>query len=351
MTTSTFLKIARVSATYAGTIMGAGFASGLELTQFFVVYGSMGLAGLVVTGCLFSWLGMQILEISYAMKATSYHQLLYYICGKKVGLVLDLIITLFLFGVLTIMLAGIGTLCLDTFSMPYLLGVTLMAMSLLLTTCYGLSGITTANLFITPLLTITILIIGLYSLTYHEFHLSMLQIVPQTTDLPAPHWLLASLLYLSYNLVMSTTVLAPLGPLIKERSVRVLGSLIGGLLLMLLSGFITIVVMIHYPQSLEYEIPMLYIASSQHIVHHAAYIFIFTAAMYTTGLASLYGSATKLTANTGLSLKKSLLLLLILSVLMSTVGFSDLIGIIFPLFGYSTLYFTCRLLYLSFLTK
>lgn len=351
MKAGTMLNMIKVSATYAGTIMGAGFASGQELTQFFVVYGSMGLAGLVVTGCLFSWLGIAILEISYKIKATSYHQLLYYVCGKKIGLLLDVMISVFLFGVLTIMLAGAGTLCRDTFELPYLLGLGIMGLSLLLTTLHGLKGITTANVMITPLLTATIISIGLYSLDYHQFNLPIHDLAPQGMDLPAPHWLIASLLYLSYNLVMSATVLAPLGAYTTQRPARILGSMAGGLLLMLLSGLVTIVVMIHYPESLDYEIPMLYIASSQHIIHHTSYIFIFVAAMYTTGLASLYGCATKLTASTRLSMKNSLLLLLALSLIVSHIGFSDLIGIIFPLFGYGTLWFTGRLLYLSFFPK
>ena len=350
MTADTLLNIAKVSATYAGTIMGAGFASGQELTQFFVIYGNMGLAGLAITGLLLSWLGIQILELSYKIKATSFHQLLYYVCGKRMGLLLDSITTLFLFGVLTIMLAGAGTLCRDTFTLPYNLGVGLMALSLIVTTLYGLKGITTANLIVTPLLTITVLLIGLYSVFYHELSLSVIP-MPQTMDLPAPHWLLASLLYLSYNLIMSAAVLAPLGSYITQRSARIWGSIAGGLLLMLLAGLIILVIMIHYPQSLELEIPMLYIASLQHPLYHTSYIFIFVAAMYTTGLASLYGCATKLTATTNLTTSSSLLILIILSCICSHVGFAHLIGIIFPLFGYAALWFTGRLLYLSFFPR
>jgi len=351
MSRNTILNILRIAANFAGTIMGAGFASGQELTQFFGIYGGMGLAGLLVTCLLFTWLSIQILEISYKIHATSYHELLYYVCGKKIGLLLDILITFFLFGVLTITLAGAGTLCQDTFNLPYALGLGIMFLSLLLTTLYGLKGITATNLMITPLATLILVVIGLYSLLHHQLSLSIIYFPPQTTDLPICHWLLASLLYLSYNLVISTTVLVPLGSDIPQRSARILGSIVGGILLLLLAGLITIVVMVHYPQSLDAEIPMLFIASSQHFIHHASYIFIFMAALYTTGLACLYGCATKLTATTGLSTNYSLLILLVLSLFFATAGFSDLIGIIFPIFGYATLWFTGKLLYLSFFPK
>ena len=349
MTKKIIASSAKIAANLAGTIIGAGFASGQELTQFFVAYGSMGLTGLLVTCLLFTWLGIQILEISYQIHATSYHELLYYVCGKKMGLLLDVLISLFLFGVLTITLAGANTLALDTLNLPYI-GLLIMVFSLLLTTLYGLKGITAANLIITPLATLTLFIIGLSSLFHHEISLSIIRFPPQT-DLPIPHWLLASLLYLSYNLVMSTTVLVPLGSRILQRSARIYGCIAGGMLLMLLAGLITLVVILHYPQSLEYEIPMLFIASSQHLIHHTSYIFIFAAALYTTGLACLYGCATKFTTITGLSLQNSLLILLSLSLFFSTAGFSDLIGIIFPIFGYATLWFTGKLLYLSFFPK
>ena len=345
------MMIFRIAATYAGTVIGAGFASGQELTQFFVVYGSMGLAGLLVVGLLFSWLGIYILEISYKIKATSYHQLLYYVCGKNMGFCLDILITVFLFGALTIMLAGAGTLCQNTFNLPYALGLSIMAISLLLTTLYGLKGITTANIIITPLLAIIIIVIGLYSLSYHQLSLSMIHIPPQTTDLPAPHWLLSSLLYFSYNFVLGTAVLVPLGSSITQRSDRIWGCIAGSLLLIMLAGLVTIVVMIHYPDCLEHEIPMLIVASSQHPWHHMSYILLFIASIYTTGLACLYGCATKLTTSTRLSNKSSLLTILIISFACSTIGFADLIGIVFPLFGYVTLWFTSKLLYLSFFPK
>lgn len=351
MTRTMLFNTLRIAGNFAGTIMGAGFASGQELTQFFLVYGSMGLAGLLITCLLFIWLVIHILEISYQIKATSYHELLYYVCGKKIGFLLDGMISVFLFGALTITLAGAGTLFQATFDLPYALGLGIMAFFLLVTTLYGLEGITTANLLITPVVTITLVIIGLNSLLHHQLTLSMIHFPPQTIDLPAPHWLLASLLYLSYNLVMSTAVLVPLGSAIPKRSERVLGSLVGGILLLFLAGLITLVVMVHYPTSLDYEIPMLFVASSQHVVHHASYIFVFVAALYTTGLACLYGCATKVTAATGLSRRISLLLLLILSLFFSTAGFSNLIGMIFPIFGYATLWFTCKLLYLSFCPK
>ncbi|NLY67966.1 MAG: hypothetical protein GX069_10455, partial [Tissierellia bacterium] len=49
-----WIKIASV---YIGTVIGAGFASGREILEFFGVYGIKGIFGIIVSGLLFSILG------------------------------------------------------------------------------------------------------------------------------------------------------------------------------------------------------------------------------------------------------------------------------------------------------
>lgn len=351
MTRQTAFDTLKVATTYAGTIIGAGFASGQELMQFFVVYGSIGLIGIIVAGGLFAWLGGHILELGHRLKATGYHQLLYYLCGPRVGLVLDIIIAAFLFSILTVMLAGAGTMWRDNFDLPYNVGLAAMAFVVILTTWRGIQGIAAANVILTPLLALTTVLVSLYSLLYHGLDLDFVWLAVQETQRPAPHWLLASVLYVSYNLVMGATVLGPLGASIASKQARSLGSIAGGITLAALATLVTLVIMVHYPSVLEYEIPMLYIASIQHTFNLVAYSCMFLTAMYTTASASLYGCSAKLQSTTGLHFGICVLSIIAASLLCSQVGFANLIAIIFPLFGYATLLFTLRLVYFTLFSK
>jgi uncharacterized membrane protein YkvI len=341
----------KVAATYAGTIMGAGFASGQELNQFFIVYGQLGLAGLAVAGGLFAWLGVYILELGSRLNARAYPPLLYHVCGRKLGSFFDYVVALFLFSVLTVMLAGAGTLARDAFDIPYTAGILAMATLLIISSLKGLYGITVINLIITPLLAAVTFSIVLYSLTYHQGETLSLSPSYSPGILRAPHWLLSACLYLSYNLVMSCAVLAPLGATVKQPSVRIAGGILGGFLITLLAGMVFFAVRIHYPQILSQEIPMLYIASVQHPLHELAYLCIFAAAMFTTALAGLFGCAGKLQSLTSWSFYPCLLLPITAALLFSQIGFTILINCLFPLFGYITLLFTIRLLYLSFFSR
>lgn len=341
----TALAIARVAATFAGTIIGAGFASGQELLQFFVVYGNIGLAGIVLAGVLFAWLGNRMLDLGYQLQAASYHQLLYHLCGKRIALLLDIIIAAFLFSVLTIMLAGSGTIFRDNFALPFGLGIGLLALMVTTITLRGISGIAAANMIAAPVLAVSIISISLYSLYYHDFTLEFLNIAADHSAYPAPHWLLASLLYVSYNLVMGTTVLAPLGAATPSRICRRLGSMIGGIVLAVLACLVAITVMLHYPGIMGKEIPMLYISSIQHCVNGTVYSVMLLTAMFTTALASLYGCATTLTAASGLKFPFCVAIVISCSIIFSQVGFANLITVLFPVFGYATLWFLIKLIF------
>lgn len=340
----TTLDIARVAATYVGTVVGAGFASGQELMQFFVSYGSRGLAGMLLAGILFAWLGSYILELGHRLRATGYHQVLRYSCGPRVGRVLDFITAFFLFGGLTIMLAGAGTVGRDYLGLPYTTGLLAMASIVALTVMTGLRGISLVNTVVTPLLVISTIIIGINSLLYHGINLDMLTMPSRPAASPTGHWILSALLYASYNLILGATVLAPLGCQIRRRAVRVCGGVLGGLILMMLGLFISVIILLHQPEVFNYEVPMLYVSDLQHELTHLGYAAMLVKAMYSTAMASLYGCTAKLEGVLKLSFPVCLVMITATALVCSQAGFAILISMLYPLFGYIALIFTLALI-------
>lgn len=343
MTARQAVDIAKIAATYVGTVVGAGFASGQELLQFFVSYGSTGFIGIAITGILFAWLGSQLLTLGSRLRATGYHEIIYYLCGMRIGRALDNLIAFFLFGGLVIMLAGVGTVFRDFLDLSYNTGLAIISAAILVTVLFGVKGIASANLIVTPFLVVFTIMIGLNSFEYHGLDHSLLTFEPQLTLQPAPHWLLACLLYVSYNLVLGATVLGPLGAQIASARVRALGGLIGGLILAVLAAFIGVVITLHYPDVLDYEVPMLYVSSIQQSWSHYAYALTVLKAMYSTALASLFGCATKLEHTTGLTFKLSIVTVMAAGLICSQFGFASLISTLYPVFGYVSLYFVIKL--------
>ena len=98
----------KVAATYIGTVVGAGFATGQEILQFFSRFGPLGLAGILVSAFLFILFGYIIMYIGRELKAKSHMEIIRYSGGRFIGTIIDVIITFFLFGAFTAMIAGTG---------------------------------------------------------------------------------------------------------------------------------------------------------------------------------------------------------------------------------------------------
>ena len=342
-----FFAIARIAAAYAGTVVGAGFASGQELLQFFVSYGTVGIASILLAGLLFAFLGSQILELGFRLQATSYHHVLYAVCGRRPGKALDGVTALFLFGGLCIMLSSTRAVCHDYFGFDDNTGSLLMALAVAGTVRFGIQGVSTMNLLVIPLLVGATAVVSVSSLYFHldEVLSVMAALQPQPQLWPAFHWLPACLLYVSYNIMLGATLLAPLGRATPDKTVRLLGGVAGGVLLGALGLMIMLVIMLHYPDIAKYEVPMLYVSNAQHGLNHIGYAVMLLKAMFSTAMASLYGCTAKLQSATRLSFGTCLAVTTIAGLGGSQFGFADLVSFLYPLFGYLSLGFTCALVW------
>ncbi|MGI6126255.1 MAG: hypothetical protein ACOYEF_04750, partial [Planifilum sp.] len=108
----------RIAGAYVGLIVGAGFASGQEILQFFTSFGWAGTFGVALATALFAWLGMQITRWGCRLQAASHKEVICFLCGRYLGRVVDWIVTFFLFGVTAVMIAGAGSIFAQQFGFP-----------------------------------------------------------------------------------------------------------------------------------------------------------------------------------------------------------------------------------------
>ena len=147
----------KVAATYIGTIVGAGFATGQEVLQFFTKFGVMGLAGLVFTTIMFIVFGYIIMDLGKKLNARSHLEIIKYSGGRILGTLIDFIITFFLFGALTAMIAGTGALFVQQFNLSSLLGNIIMAVLAAITVLTGINGVINAISFVVPFLLVAVI--------------------------------------------------------------------------------------------------------------------------------------------------------------------------------------------------
>lgn len=342
------VQVFRVAATYVGTVVGAGFASGQETLRFFVAYGRAGIIGVGIATALFCVYGVLVMELGRRLQARSHREILHYACGPHLGKVMDGAITLFLGATLTVMIAGGGAVFTEQLGLSKNIGTLITAMATCFTVLAGMRGIMAANTIVVPCLASAVAGLSAAAIHFHGLGPILAGSVPWPTLAPVKSWILATMLYVGYNLVLSISVLAPLGAEINDRRVIRLGGVAGGLTLGVLAVAINLAVSAHMPQIGFVQVPMLYLARLHPVPVQWVYTVILWAEIYTTAIACAYGFAGRVSAMLQGSYRNVVVLATAIGLLGSGFGFSTLLSILYPAFGFATLVVLVGLAYMGF---
>ncbi len=343
-TTKKDISTFKIAATYIGTIVGAGFASGQEVLQFFGYYGLNGFLGLLLTTFLFVVYGYIILKLGQQFAAQSHLEVIRHAAGKWLGLFIDLVITFFLFGALTAMIAGSGAIFTEQLGISSVWGNIIMALASLLTVLMGIEGVISAISFVVPLLLTGVLSLGILTI-FNSLPFNLAEISTPTAAAPLPNWFLAAFNYTSYNLVIAVAVLAPLGAKVKNKDRLKKGAIWGGIGLGIGATAILISIMLNMPQAANYEIPMIYVAGRFRSELQFIYSIILIAEIYTTAVGNLYGFGARLVKNSSKNYRPIVIITTLLALGASQFGFSNLVRYLYPAVGYAGLLMLAGLTY------
>jgi len=326
-----------VAATYIGTVVGAGFASGQETLRFFAAYGRAGLLGIALATVMFCAYGSLILGLGRRLGARSHSEILRHVCGEHLGRVMDALITLFVGATLAVMVAGGGAVFTEQLGIPRPVGVLITAMVTGATVLAGMRGIVAANAVVVPVLTLTVAGLTFSSINFHGLLPMLTRALPWPGLAPVKSWFVATLLYAGYNLVLSIPVLGPLGAEVEDRRALWLGALLGGTALGILGAGIKLAVGAHLPEIGRWEVPMLYLARLHSRPVQWIYTAILWAEIYTTALGCAYGFAVRTAEVLRIHYRTVVVAVTAGALVGSGFGFSRLVAVLYPVFGFVTL--------------
>jgi uncharacterized membrane protein YkvI len=315
--------------TYIGTVVGAGFATGQEILQFFTLYGRTATITIAISSFLFIWLGTKIMVISHKIKANSYEDMNIHLFGSSLGRWVSVFMLLLLLAITTVMLAGAGSVFSEHLNISYQLGLLVTMVLAYVVIVRGMSGIKAVNSFVVPIMftfSIVVFILAIQSPSGSNF-------LYLTSDYPSWRVWLSPFMYTAFNLVLSQAVLVPLGATTPDiRTIR-LGGLIGGvgIAIMLLIGHIALSA--HMPGIVQYDIPMGYIIIPLGPWMYLLFIFIIYSEIFTTLIADLYGLTLQLKQRTQLHPQIIIIILLMICYMVSQIGFRALLSTLYPLIG------------------
>lgn len=322
----------KVASIYIGTVIGAGFASGQEIIQFFTKYGIKGFYGILVSSLLFGIIGSVVLARVYQHKIQSYDDFIRPIFGSSLGKIIKAMISLLLLAGYCVMLAGSGALFKEQLGLSKEVGILAMSMVTFLTFVFSVGGLAFINTLIVPLLLVGILVTG--SMVMMQSGGILSNAVGASFDQMTGNWFTASLLYVSYNSISAVVVMASLYPLLKSKGAAVRGGMAGGLGLGLIAIFLLIPTLVLYTDIQGVEIPMLAIAGKLGKEIQVMYSILLWFAMLTTAAANGFVFIQSVESAVGMNHILTCFLFCIATIPLAGFGFKNLVNILYPIFGY-----------------
>jgi len=318
-----------IAMVYIGTLIGAGFASGQELLQFFARFGIFGLAGIATAGVLFAAIGYMVLRASRRLGAKSPESLIISYKIKPLRILLGMLTALFLFALIVVMLAGSGALFSEVYGKSNWIGSTAMTVLAFFTAITGKSGIIRSFRISVPFLVFGMTAIAVFSLINADFNTPA--VYPNNYS---GSWFISTILFVSYNMIAAISVLVPLGRETDTKSAALSGALIGGLLLGT-TGLLAVLAIIFSSQKLEgIEVPIVRLASLLSERIGRTYSLFLLVGIYTTVVGCLFALQEKLRGHIRIDVRIISLIILGAALLLSNIGFSTLISFVYPISGY-----------------
>ena len=319
----------RLGLTFAGSFLGAGYVSGQEIWQFFGRFGIGALPGVLLAMVLMGATGVMIWDLARGTGITEMDRLVVEKDIPALRFALSAVQTVMLFGFLVIMCAGAVALCVQQWAVPLLPCAVVLSAAVGLVSLAGVPGL--VNLFsaLVPVLCVVTVAAGVAA----PLMGGLRPVEPVQTF---GSWPLAAVVFFAYNTFGIIGIIAPVGPMAEDRKSIRRGVVIGCVVLALIA-FGVMTAMNAVPGTELTEMPMLAVIAACFPWMAPAYAVVLLGVMCGAARGCQVALMTFLEEKFAAVRSHRVLwtvLIMAAALLGSFVGFSDLIGVVYPIFGY-----------------
>ncbi len=320
---------------FVGLIVGAGFASGQEVMQYFVAFGTWGIWGAILSCVIMTISGLAVLQLGSYFQAREHNLVFTRVSNRGVALFLDgaVMLTLFLTGM--VMMAGAGSNLNQQFELPIWVGATLMLVLVLAVGMLDVKKVTAIIGAITPFIIVFLLIASVYAAsqmqgslgeaaTYAHDHVS-------TT---LPNWGVSALNYVGFNLMVAVSMAIIIGGEQFSPREAGVGGMLGGLIFGLLLLISTLALLSSAQVVSEYDLPVLSLINQIHPVLGTVMAVVIYGMIFNTGIGMFYALAKRLTASNPAKFRMVFIPITLVGFVLSFFGFRSLVSYVYPFLGY-----------------
>lgn len=338
-------RILKIGSAFIGVIIGAGFASGQEVLQYFTSFGHFGTLAAIIATALFAYLGMTLTKLGSQMRTTSHKEVIYKISGRYLGVVVDYVIIFTLFSVGVVMIAGAGSILHQQFGLPPFIGSLLMSILIILTVMMNVQSVIAVIGSITPFLLIAIILISLYSLLTMEMSFAELHLIAQEQDSALPHWFISAVNYVSFNIAVGAAMAIVMGGAEENERVAALGGLFGGLGIGILIVLSHLAIFAKVDKVATFDMPMLKIVNDISPVLAIFMSIILFGMIFNTAVSMFYAFVARFFDPKTKTFNLFVFVIVTVAFVASFAGFTKLVTFFYRLIGYLGLFLMAALIF------
>ncbi|MEG1930021.1 MAG: hypothetical protein RR131_02660 [Anaerovorax sp.] len=329
------LSVFNIAFLFVGAIMGAGFASGREIWQFFGVFGSKSYGGIAIVSFLFIFFGMMSIKVSQKLGSTDIVKMILPFENPVLERILGWIIVGFLFLIYTTTSAAGGALFQEQLGLHKAVGGIFLMLVMVATVLGGFQRISKYFKWIVPTLLVVVFGICMY-IVFADIPPSNMETMAESSPM-APTWYFSAIIYISYNMLGGIVILGSSAHQGVGKNTALKGAVLGGVLLGIFVLIMNCALFKDTGLASNSVLPILAFSDKINSMVRVVYALLLLAAIYVTATSNFYGLTTRV--KPGKKKPYIIIATAFVGFLMGLMGFVKMVAWVLPLEGYFGLAF------------
>ncbi len=327
-------RIFGISLSFVGLLVGAGFATGQEVVQYFTSFGAMGIWGTVIAGAVMTLAGTVFLQLGSYFHASEHNRVFREVTHPIMSKMLDVAVILTLFAVGFVMLAGAGSNMEQQFGWPTWLGSALMVVLVMVTGMFDVNRVSKVIGAVTPTVIIAVLVVGIYTVLNLPDDPGAVMAVAQENESPINNWLVSALNYNGLALILSVSMSLVIGGDHLSPREAGKGGFIGGIIYSIMMLIAMSALLLNADKIAGSEIPMLTLVNEIHPILGLFMAIVIYMMIFNTAIGMFYALGKRLSAGRESRYRLIFILGCLLGFAVSFAGFKTLMVYVYPVLGY-----------------
>ena len=313
-----------VAFAFVGVVVGAGFATGQEIFQFFTSHGIYSIGGIFITGLILTLGGIFVLNTGFRLRSQNHSESIRYYLHPTIAK---------LFSLAIIMTAGGASTINESFGLPFWLSSFILVILILITLFLKFDRLIAVLGGVTPFLVAVVVMIAVYYFITGDLNFSDVSQYSNQNKSISPGWWFDAINYASLQIAAAFSFLTVMGGKLRYQSSTIYGGLIGGIIVTLLLLLINFGLVTEFNQIKEVALPSLLLAKQISPSIGIIMSVIMVLVIYNTVVGLMYAFASRFSRPFTKRYYILIVMMAIITFACTFVGFISLIGKVFPIMG------------------